>query len=333
MFDEHTLLFKEIRSRGAIKLADVLRLRRDYIPDGITQESEAHALFALDAACPVQDTTWMPLFVETITGFIVARVKPEGYLTVNKARWLMSHATTGSRIERLSCLELFIDTLEAARWSPPSLSAFVLRQIEIDIVTGNGPLRTGATSGRGRVGRAAVGLIRRVLAAGDRGEGAPITRAEAEVLLDIHDATIAADNCLEWTELFTKAVASVLMTASGYACPARAQALQSEPWFDPVSPQQAFLDVMATRGFQAVFANYKPQTSEQKALAHLEDHKIEIITAEAIPSIEPSWLAARLDRAPNLAPATRAVLSFLRTQRRTLHPALQPLLEKSARAA
>ena len=150
------------------------------------------------------------------------------------------------------------------------------------------------------------------------------------MLLDIHDATAGASNCLEWTELFTKAIANVLMTVSGYAAPARTEALQSEPWFDPASPPQDFLASMTARGFRAVLAAYTKRSAEEQALAHLEHHKVEIITAETIPAIEPAWLAARLDRAPSLTPATQALLAHLRQQERTLHPALKPLLDKAA---
>ena len=335
MFDRHSVLFNEIQSRGVIKLADVLRLRRDYLPNGARAEAEAQALLALNSACAVQDIGWTPFLVEAICGYIVHTAKPEGYLTAGKARWLIGHATSGGRIERLSCLELLICVLEAARWAPPSLSAFVLRQIELDIVTGQGPLRTAATSGKGRVGQTAVALIRRVLAAGDRGAtfdagGAAFTQAEAEVLLDIHDATVSADNCLEWTELFTKAIANVLMTVSGYAAPARTRALQPEPWFDPASAPQDFLDLMTARGFRSVLSAYTHQSAEEQALAHLEHHKVEIITAEAIPAITPDWLTARLDRMPGLTPATQALLAYLRGQDHALHPALKPLLDKAA---
>ena len=61
MFDQHSLLFKEIRARGAIRLADVLRLRRDYFPHGVGSEAEAQALFVINATCPVQDTSWTGL--------------------------------------------------------------------------------------------------------------------------------------------------------------------------------------------------------------------------------------------------------------------------------
>ena len=205
MFDRQSLMFREMQARGAIRLSDVLRLRRDYFPNGVETDAQAQALLAINAACPVQDTAWAGFLIDMVSGYIVHTAKPEGYLTAGNARWLISHASSSGRIDRVSCLELIITVLETARWSPPSLSAFALRQIELGILTGTGLLRTVATSGKGRVGKTEVALIRRILAAGGRAGSDAITQAEGEVLLDIHDATLSAENCLEWTELVTKA--------------------------------------------------------------------------------------------------------------------------------
>lgn len=318
MFDRHAPAFREIAARGVIKATDVERLRHDYLAGGELSENTADALFALDRSCVIQDVSWPLLFVDTVTDYIVAQAEPQGYVTVGKAAWLKDRATSEGRLDRLSCLELLIRVLEVSRWSPPSLAAFVLRHIETDVVTGKGPLRTAATTGRGRVSKVAVEYMRRVLAATNRENSGTITRAEAEVLLDIHDATIATENCLEWTELFTKAMADLLMTASGYAGPNRASLLSPVPW------------LMNAQGFHDVLATYKPRTFEDRALAHLEHHKVEIITAEPIDVIDPGWLARRLGSVPELAPASKALLSYLRNQPRTLHPALLPLLDRAA---
>ena len=330
MFDRHSPAFREIAARGVIRQADVQRLVREHLFRPIATEAEAEALLDLDASCPVQDISWSPLLIDTIRTFIISAVQPEGYMTAGKARWLTTRVAVDGKVGRLTCLELLIEVLETARWAPPSLAAFVLRQVERDITTGTGPLRTAATSGKGRVAKSAVDLMRRVLAASNRGDSSAITRAEAEVLLDLHDATAMADNCLEWSELFTKAMANVLMTASGYAAPARAEALQPESWLDPSRGFADFLQSMTARGFAAVLEPYKQRSIEDRALAHLEHHKVEIITAEIIPEIDPVWLALRLGNTPVLTPATRALLGYLRTQTRVLHPALKPLLDKAA---
>ena len=328
MFDRQSLLFKDIKARGVLKLADVLRLRRDCFPRGDCNEGEAQALLALNAACPVQDMAWAPFLVEMVGAHVVHGAPPAGYVTSANARWLIGHAAKAGRVESRPCLDLVIAVLEGARWSPPSLSAFALRQIELAILTGTGPLRAATNLTRGRVGAGEVDLMRRILAAGGRDSDA-ITRAEAEVLLDIHDATASAGNCVAWAELLTKAIANLLMTASGYAAPPRAQALRPEPWLDPASPPAEFAEAMTARGFRDVLGAYGARTAEEQALALLDHQRIEIITAEPIAELEAAWLVERMTRAPALLPA-RALLAYLRQDARALHPALQPLLDKAA---
>lgn len=330
MFDRQSLLFRDMQSRGVIKSADVDRMRHDYLPDGVDTEAQALALLAIDAACPVQDTAWAPFMAERVARFIVDRAKPEGYLTSGNARWLIGHTSNGGRVERLSCLDLVLQVLETARWFPPSLSVFALRQVELAVATGRGPLRASPSAAQGMVAKSDVAVMRRVLEAGGRAGSDAITRSEAEVLLDIHDATSRADNCLEWTELLTKALANLVMTASGYAPPPRSAALEPESGLDPATPAADFLERMTTRGFRQVLGAYGHRSIEELALADLDHRRIEIITAESIARPEASWLAMRIGMAADLAPPAQALLAYLRKEPRPLHPALVPLLEKAA---
>ena len=50
-----TVSISEIKARGSIKDADVLKLRRNYYDDGHITAEEAEIIFALNDACPVQD--------------------------------------------------------------------------------------------------------------------------------------------------------------------------------------------------------------------------------------------------------------------------------------
>ena len=76
----------EIKARGSIKDADVLKLRRSYYDDGHITAEEADTIFTLNDACPVQDPAWADCFIETITDYIVDQAEPEGYLTAPTPR-------------------------------------------------------------------------------------------------------------------------------------------------------------------------------------------------------------------------------------------------------
>ena len=89
----------EIKARGSIKDADVLKLRRNYYDDGRVSAEEADVIFALNDACPVQDPAWADCFIETITDYIVDQAKPEGYLTTENAAWLIARISKDGLIE------------------------------------------------------------------------------------------------------------------------------------------------------------------------------------------------------------------------------------------
>src|SRR5262245_56001686 len=95
----------EIKARGSIKDADVLKVRRNYYDDGSTTADEADAILALNDACPVQDPAWADCFIETITDYLVEQAEPQGYLTAEKAQWLIDRITKERRVETKTELE------------------------------------------------------------------------------------------------------------------------------------------------------------------------------------------------------------------------------------
>jgi hypothetical protein len=324
------LSFDDIKARGAITLADVMRLRRDFFADGIVAAEEAEALFSLNDACPVQDTAWAPFFVEALSDFLVHQMQPAGYVTKDNADWLLARIAVDGHVSSATELELLINVIDKARWAPASLAAFALGEVKRAIVTGEGPVLAGKQSPAGSVGAAETELLRRILYAFGSDGGIAITRAEAEVLFDINDATAGGDNSIEWTDLFTKAVANFLMAASGYAAPSREEALRREAWLDSRDTATGFLSKMVAGGFRAVIDAYRTQSVEEQQLAGLERQKIEIITAERISGAEAEWLAARIGRNGRLEPAETALLTFIKRESPEIHPALRPLLDKVA---
>src|SRR5262245_8312981 len=133
----------EIKARGSIKDADVLKLRRSYYDDGSISLEEAETILALNDACPVQDPAWADCFVETITDYLVEQAQPEGYLTVENAQWLIDRVSRDGNVETKTELELLVNVLDKARWAPQSLVRFALDQVKNAVLDGTGPLRSG----------------------------------------------------------------------------------------------------------------------------------------------------------------------------------------------
>jgi hypothetical protein len=326
----------EIKARGSIKDADVLKLRRSYYDDGRITPEEADVLFVLNDACPVQDPAWADCFIEAITDYIVDQAKPEGYLTADNAQWLIERIASDGRVETKTEMELVVSVLDNARWAPQSLVSFALDQVKWAVIDGTGPLRSGKLLGPGMVSEADVDLLRRILYAFGGDGNIAVTQPEAEILFDIDAATAGADNHPAWADLFVKAIANSVMAASGYATPTRQEALARDAWLDrrgDLALDKVAAGMISAAGLKGLFGIYREQTAEERAIARLTQQKIEIVTNEAVTMPEAEWLARSIGRHELFTPNERALLMFLKAESPSIHPSLQALVDKVAAAA
>lgn len=324
----------EIIARGAVGDADVQRLRAAYYADGVIGPYEVDALFRINDACRVQSPAWSDLFVEALTDFLVNQAEPEGYVNADNAHWLIDRIGEDGVIQSRTELELLVNVLDKARWSPASLVSFALQQVERAVISGDGPLRAGQSLEPGRITGGEVEMLRRILFAFGGDGNIAVTRAEADVLFRINDACAEGPSNPAWDDLFVKAIANVIMGASGYKVPNRDEALRRERWLE----QRGELSVGGMlsgmmRGLGAVWSAYTEQSSEERAIARLERQRIEIVTNEEITEGEIDWLSERICRDGKLTPNEQALLDFLRRESPKVHPKLQALVDRFGRAA
>lgn len=249
-----SLPIDEIMKRGSIKDVDVRKFRGTLYDDGLISADEAEALFALNDACPVQDPSWVNFFIEVITDYTVNQVEPEGYVTAEGAKWLITRVSKDGKIDRKTELDLVVNVLNRARWSPVSLIGLALDQVKRAVIEGEGPLRAGQAPEKGRISDAEVELVRRMLYAFGGDGSVAVTRPEAEVLFDINDAIADWEANPAWTDLFVKAVTNVVMAASGQAVPTREEALRRDGWVErrgDLAPR-ALLSAMVASSLDAV---------------------------------------------------------------------------------
>lgn len=325
----------DIKRRGSIKDADVLKLRGAYYSDGVISAAEAETLFALNDACPVQDRAWSDFFIEAMTDYVVNQAVPEGYVTAANAEWLMSRIARDGCIGRKSELELLVNVLDKARWSPASLVAFTLEQVRNAVLYGEGPLRDGSGVPKNTISESEVELIRRVLYAFGGDGNVAVTRAEAEILFDIDRALAVEGATPAWIDLFVKAIANAVMSASGYSVPTREEALRRDVFVETHATRSArdIVRGLANLSLTSVWDAYREQSSEERALARLERQRIEIITNEEVTEGEASWLAQQLSADNVLTPAEDALVAFLYRNGSKVHPALREAVDRLARAA
>ncbi len=329
-------LSQDLIENGSISELDVTRLRGLFYADGIIDSDEAETLIKANRACREKPQEFNDFFVEALTDFVVKQTAPTGYITAENAAWLMqSLKTPEGRVANRAELELLINALDKARWSPPSLIEFCLAQIKHAVIDGVGPTRRETDTTPATISEAEVELIRRMIYAFGGDGSIAVTLREAEVLFEINDALSDGEINGAWTELFVKAIANVVMSSSGYQVPSREEALRSEAWLEsrndlsPLSMAKA----IANAGLDGVFGAYTEQTPEERAIARLERQRLEIVTNEEITEDEATWLAERMSRDGKLTPAELALLSYLREHSQRVHPALNEVVERLGTAA
>jgi hypothetical protein len=291
-------------------------------------------MLAINASCPVQTPAWGEFLVEAITEHIVNQSEPEGYLNAEKAKWLIDRISQDGRVERKTELDLLVAVLAKARWVPASLVGFALAQVREAVICGNGPLRAGEAPVRGAITDREVELVRGMLCALGGDGRIAVTRTEAEILFDINDEIASECAPLAWTELFVKAIANVVMAASGYAVPTRQAALRAHGRVaGRYDVTLAGLNAWVASSLDSVRDAYGEQSAEERSLSRLERQRIEIVTNEEMAGGDARWLAVRLLGDNALSPAEDALVAYLRRKRLIGDPLLSFVRARDGKAA
>lgn len=88
--------------------------------------------------------------------------------------------------------------LEVAVAAPASLRNYALAQVEAAVMTSRGPTRDGGELVLNSITAAEVALLRRIIFAAAGDGPASVSRAEADILFRIKDATLGAANDADW---------------------------------------------------------------------------------------------------------------------------------------
>ncbi len=309
-----------------ITAADTINLRRQFYSDARIGEVEADCLFALNAECTSKDQTFTTLFVEALTDYVVFQMNPEGYISEANALWLIKQIDLDGKVDTVAELDLLINIIEKAKSAPDGLSAYALRQVHHAVLNGSGPARNGKMLEPGRVDDADVEMLRRILYAYGSGGNVSITAAEAEVLFDINDATVDADNHPSWKILFAQAIASHLMMASMHAPADRETALRQDEWLQEEQRDNVDFFSSMIAGLRSIYTS----VDDDDALRRRQAYDQRIVESERISRAEASWLVNRINRDGKLSDAEKAILTFIKQESPDIHPDLKPLLDRVA---
>jgi hypothetical protein len=302
----------------AISPADVITLRRHYFADNAISLREGEELFAVaarigDAGCP----EWHQFFSEAIGVLLIDQVQPHGYLSDENADWFIARIMDDGHVLLKTEFETLLKVMERAREVPDRLAAFALGLVKEIVISGDGTSVTGERHAPGVVTAADVAALRRTLfVASSEGFGS-VTRAEADVLFDIADATAGADNDPSFDDLFARAIGNHLLSGLGRSAPDRKEALRREAWLDERRPLGSGI-VANLRGI--VFG--KREAPPTPAAAPVATN---IVTSE-----EAAWLKTRIHYNGEVGSAERALLAFLRNEAAEIDPSLDAVIAETA---
>lgn len=327
-----------LQNPGVITPEDVIQFRREVFRDGLVSKREADAIFMINDATQEQCTQWHDFFVEALTDFTIQQVEPRGYVSVDKAEWLIRQVNKDGKIKGASELEMLVKTIEKASECPESFVTYVLTQVANMVISGEGELIRGKTLTKGVIGEPEVDLLRRTLygASGDGNIG--ISKHEAEILFDINDKTAEIENHPAWNDLFVKAIANHLMAVSGYQPPSRQEAFAREQWLDDTEVDVAGTLKNSLSSFGSLFGGggftdaFKSDHQRMQDAWSDRNDKFErdTKTSEVVDGGEAHWLVDRIGRDGVFHENEKALIRFLKEDSPDIHPALRPLLDKVA---
>ncbi|MGA9659654.1 MAG: hypothetical protein WBQ60_11205 [Asticcacaulis sp.] len=306
-------LVQTLSARSSIQAEDVLALRRlIWADDGLISPVEAEAIMTLNSTCQNRSDEWLDYFNEVMVDYIVRQQEPVDYVNEAKADWLMRQIDRDGHVDSLSELELLVKILEVANSVPEALRTYVLLQIELAVMSGEGPTRTGRTGGEGRleprhINDTEVNLLRRAVFAMASDGSYVVSQDEAEMLFRIKDATLDADNAASWGDLFVKAVGNHLMGHADY------KPLTPEAQIE-LDHYVADTDLSLARFAKRAFGRRKSEPGAGEIPVE-KDRRQRAEAAAQISPDEKSWLTARIQADGARDKLETELLNFIRRER------------------
>ena len=320
-----TLDVDGLLAKSEISALDVVRLRDALTHEGPVSEAEARALLTIELSPVAKALTWKALFLDAMTAFAIHDSPPDGYLTADKADWLLRIAAPQGRILSGNIFELLTTILAAARWAPQRLVSALLDEVYCAVASGDGPLREGVTVAPGVITERDTEVVRRILYSAGKSDVRSITRGEAAGLIAVDTACAGSTVHPAWVDLFCKAMFDAAMVASHRTGLVREMFLSPGP--QSSDPAQARVHL------SRIAKHYRPQTQEDLAVAALERQRLAIVTGDEVEVCTADWLGAVFVRDKSGSSARVVLMGLLAEERANLDPRLRPVLDAPASGA
>lgn len=328
---------EELIAKGSIGADDVLRLRQELWKDGIVSREEAEAVFRLDHACGERAPEWTRFYVDALTDYFVWQAKPRRHVSEESARFLIENVLGDGRINGTTELELLVNVAYWCESCPEMLALFALQAIKDSVLSPETAVY-GSNRPPAVIGPGDVEIVRRTIYAPGSPGGFTVTQREAELMFELNNATIAAENAPGWGDLFAKAVANFLMFPRGAPIVASAdEVLNRERWLQErqgvgdllanIGKSAARLDIPFREAWEAVDPTGAAQAQRERAA---DDARIrDAMSRESIDADEAQWLIAQINADGVLHENERRLLAFIRENAHAIDPLLEDYMEKA----
>lgn len=319
--------------KGEASDEDVLQLRRQVFADGVVSLEEADCIFKLNDAFKTPARAWNDFFVQSLTNFFLYQQKPSGFITASDGDYLISRIWADERVKTANELELIVNLIDRAQTCPDKMKEFVIREVKNSVLNNDGPLRNGQFLKAGVIAVAEVDILERVLFGIAGEESLAISRNEAELLFDLNDATVEAENHPSWRRLFVKGVSNYLMSALSYTPMSQEERTAQEAWLMERGTTGGFFSKMGQsimKGPVALLdAITAPVSSDRLWDEELKKRRTNEEISEQITITEADWVISRIGRDGILHDNEKALLSFIKDHARSIPAVLQPLMQKA----
>lgn len=310
--------------------AEVLDIRQRVMAPQKVLKLDAEALISLNEHIPAPTPAWKMLFTDALTDYVLDPVV-SGYVVSDlKAQWLLDVLLQDHKLDVETEFRLLIKILNKANIVSDKLEAFMLKSVKEAILNGEGQWAKDRKLDAGKIGEDDVELLKRIFYAVGGNGGIDISRAEAEIIYDLNDATADADNHESWSELFSKMIACYMMAGMSAFEPNEDWVQRRETWVKS--------DEGLDFSIGNIFNGYKNLLGTSKAERAVDDttpvvlntdlqNDLQKITAE-----EAQWLIDRVNRNGRLTPNEAKMLFYIQQECPNMHHMLDEFITAKAYA-
>ena len=280
--------------KPAISDEDVHNIRREVMaPEKVTKR-HVEALMGLNEHISQPTDAWKALFTDAVSDYMLDFTTSGYVITDENAKWFIEAVKADGKLDAETEFSLLIKLLNRANIVARPLEIYILSTVKGAVLHGTGSWGHSRRLQPAIVGEDDVELMRQILYSVGGEGGIDISPEEAEVIYDIHDATVDAVNHESWSVLFSKMMACFVMAGDRSHQIDEKVAFERDVWLRRNSSDIDWSLRSVIQGWVGITT----PANDSKLNSHLANDA-EQPNLEAVTSEEANWLISRVGRDGN----------------------------------